>query len=204
MACITAKPAKQLGELLQEQQEPFSLDAYLAERGYVKKTINSKAKGKFGCSNGNSSMFLSCSTTRGLIKRRKASKIWKAICKNLVYTNESKSFESCDVKVAEFSVNEIPRKSPDVAESDIFSSASSTTVYDSCSEIDDKDGVPPTSMHKHHPSLTAETLRALKLYNMKEKMVEILISLFLHLIFSMTKPGFVYKKKMYIYTMSDS
>ncbi|KAF3447470.1 hypothetical protein FNV43_RR12656 [Rhamnella rubrinervis] len=172
MASTTSKPAKQLGELLQEQQEPFTLDAYLIERGYVKKNINSKTEGKFGFCNVNSSKFLSRSTISGLGKSRKASKIWRGIRKKLVFTNESKSFNksTCDVKVAEFSVNEMPRNSQEVAESDRFSSASSTTVYNSFTDSDDKDEAPPTSLHKHHASLTPETLRALKLYNMKEKM----------------------------------
>lgn len=195
MASTTAKPAKQLGELLQEQQEPFSLDAYLIERGYVKKSINSKTEGNCGFFNVNSSKFLRRSTTSGLDKSRKASKTWRAICKKLVFTNESKSFNksTCDVKVAEFSVNKMPRNSQEVAESNRFSSASSTTVYNSCSESDDKEETPPTSLPKHCASLAAKTLRALKLYNMKEKMVETLISLLPHLIFLREKQVFVYK-----------
>lgn len=181
MASTTAKPAKQLGELLQEQQEPFTLDAYLIERGYEKKSMNSKTEGKCGFCNVNSIKFLSRSTTSGLNKSRKASKFWRAICKKLVYTDKSKSLDKsiCDVKVVEFSVNEMPKNGQEVAESDRFSSASSTTVYNSCSESDDKDETPPTSLHKHHASLTAETLRALKLHNMKEKMVETLFDPFI-------------------------
>lgn len=40
MACSssTSPPTKQLGELLKEQQEPFTLDAYLSERRYLKNT----------------------------------------------------------------------------------------------------------------------------------------------------------------------
>ncbi|KAL5706676.1 hypothetical protein ACHQM5_024812 [Ranunculus cassubicifolius] len=38
----TEKAVKRLSELLQEQQEPFNLDVYLMERGYLKKLLNSK------------------------------------------------------------------------------------------------------------------------------------------------------------------
>ncbi|XP_015885098.3 uncharacterized protein LOC107420617 isoform X2 [Ziziphus jujuba] len=171
MASSTSKPAK-LGQLLQQQQEPFALEVYLIESGYVKKSFNSKTEEKLGrCkSNGNSRKFLSRPTSSGLNKSRKVSKIWRAVCNKLVCTNKSQSLKNSDDKETEFGVHELPRNGELVSESDSYSSASSTTVYNSCSESD-KDET-PTSFHKqqHDSSLTAETLRALKLYSMKEKM----------------------------------
>lgn len=166
MASTASKTAK-LGQLLQQQQEPFALEVYLIERGYLKKTKEEK----LGCckKNGNSREFLSRSTCSGLNKSSKVSKLWRAICNKLVCTNKSQSFKNSDYKEAEFSVHELPTNGQQVSESERFSSASSTTVYNSCSESD-KDET-STSFHKHHASLTAETFRAIKLYGMNEKMV---------------------------------
>lgn len=120
---LMTKPvvAKQLGELLQEQQEPFILEIYLLEKGYLKKSANWGPKNKSSCS-----------------------KIVKAVFNKLVLsirnTRKPKNSASGD---GSHGVWEIGRRSnQDTVDSDRFSSASGTTVFHSCSgsDTDDRTG----------------------------------------------------------------
>ncbi|GMQ08538.1 hypothetical protein CsSME_00052219 [Camellia sinensis var. sinensis] len=79
---------KQLGELLQEQQEPLILELYLFEKGHLRNNFNSETN--FHCCFGNPSSFLKRSASwGGLSKRRKAipscSKIVKLLCLTRLY-----------------------------------------------------------------------------------------------------------------------
>ncbi|GMP24870.1 hypothetical protein CsSME_00001991 [Camellia sinensis var. sinensis] len=58
---------KQLGELLQEQQEPFILELYLFEKGYLRNNFNSETN--FHCCFGNPSSFLKRSASWGGLSR---------------------------------------------------------------------------------------------------------------------------------------
>uniref|UniRef100_A0A5B7AMZ4 Uncharacterized protein n=1 Tax=Davidia involucrata TaxID=16924 RepID=A0A5B7AMZ4_DAVIN len=151
MASTMPKPvaAKQLQELLLEQQEPFILESYLLERGYCLKNNLNSAVSLPVCS-GNSSKFL---------KREKVipycSKIVRAVFNKLIMKN-SKS-----------SVTEIGTSNQDFAESDRFSSASSTTVFNSCSDSDIEDT--SSSSPKDQIWATADTCQALRLVNLSKQ-----------------------------------
>ncbi|KAL5558701.1 hypothetical protein UlMin_034912 [Ulmus minor] len=156
MASTKTKSGKQLGELLQEQQEPFVLDVYLIEKGYLNRSLSSKT----GCCNGNPIKLSSRSATSGLNKSRKGfpscSKALRAIYNKFARSNGSLSTKSSDDKEeGQFSVDiDMGNNGQEVVEIDRFSSASSTTVYNSCPESD-KDESP--------------TSEALKLANMGEE-----------------------------------
>lgn len=133
---------KQLGELLQEKQEPFILELYLFEKGYVRNNFNSETS--FHCCSGNPSRFLKRSAYwGGLSKRKKAipscSKIVKLPFNKIVSISNQKLRNSVSGE-RKSSVGETSRSNQQTAESDRFSSAGSTTVYNSCSEIDIEDG----------------------------------------------------------------
>ncbi|CAL5385556.1 unnamed protein product [Camellia sinensis] len=133
---------KQLGELLQEKQEPFILELYLFEKGYVRNNFNSETS--FHCCSGNPSRFLKRSACWGdLSKRKKAipscSKNVKLLFNKIVSISNHKLRNSVSGE-RKSSVGETSRSNQQTAESDRFSSAGSTTVYNSCSEIDIEDG----------------------------------------------------------------
>ncbi|MED6130709.1 hypothetical protein PIB30_003287 [Stylosanthes scabra] len=112
MASSTPKPAeKRLREFLTEKQEPFILDLYLLERGYSSKTWNSNSNSKKQ-------------------KRNKSllpfSKVLTALHKKLAFHNQ----KLCAAKTA--------HHDDDAAvETDRFSTASSSTVFNSCSDFDE-------------------------------------------------------------------
>ncbi|GFZ10140.1 hypothetical protein Acr_21g0007390 [Actinidia rufa] len=139
----SSKPAiaKQLGELLQEQQEPFNLEIYLLERGYLK-NVNPNIGSR--CYSSISSSFLKSSAGLGLSRRRKVipncSKIVKAVFNKLVSVSSNQKLKNSASGKGNSSVWD-----QDKAESDRFSSAGSTSVFHSCSESDAEDGVSATA-----------------------------------------------------------
>ncbi|XP_059461205.1 uncharacterized protein LOC132190282 isoform X2 [Corylus avellana] len=146
MASTPPKPSKQLGELLQDQQDPFILEAFLSERGCPKKGSSSK---------GNSKRFLKKSVSCCLNNSRKGfparcTKILRAVYKKFVSIKDQDQRE----KISE-------NRNEEEEESDRFSSASSTTVFVSCSESD-KEEI-STSLCKDHP------FDALNLCDIREK-----------------------------------
>ncbi|CAK9143590.1 unnamed protein product [Ilex paraguariensis] len=139
---------KQLGELLQEQQEPFTLEAYLLERGYL--------------SSSNSTKFLKRPVISGITKRKKVvqncSKIVKVVFNKLLSIDSKLKRKNCGsdhVSVTEKSMN-----SKEIAEEDKFSSASSTTVFNSCSQSEVEDAYDLSE--EEHISATPKTCHALK------------------------------------------
>lgn len=122
---------KKLQELLQDQQEPFTLELYLLERGYPKNKLDPKQS--FLCFSPGSSKLLKRSASSG-IKRGKnlfpiCSKFLKVAFNKLASINlRSKSAKTNDQEIVE--------RNQENEEDDRFSSASSTTVFDSCSESD--------------------------------------------------------------------
>lgn len=98
----TSRPVKKLGQLLEEQQEPFILEIYLSERG---KNFNSIKPFKR-------------SSKKGI---HQFPKVFKVVYRKLASINKKS-------KDGKFTATE--------ADVDQFSSASSTTVFNSCSESD--------------------------------------------------------------------
>lgn len=129
--------SKQLGQFLQEQQEPFTLETYLLERGqFGSKHLISD--GDFRCCS-SSSKFLKRSASCGAKKRRKVipncSKIVKSLLNKLVAISHSNQ------KIKNYLASEEHKnatsKNTDIADDDKFSSESSTTVFNSCSDSSD-------------------------------------------------------------------
>ncbi|XVE70223.1 hypothetical protein DITRI_Ditri10aG0055600 [Diplodiscus trichospermus] len=156
-----SQPARQLGELLQEQQEPFILEVHLSERGYAGKNLTSGAN--FICCHGNSGKFLKKSGR--LNKNKKGTPhfpmLLKVVC-NKLSTIKGLRTKNSDDKDGKLSVTEmVDRNNQETAEPDRFSSASSSTVYNSCSDSD-IDG----------PSMFTDNSKSnLKLYDQREKKV---------------------------------
>ncbi|KAK9271158.1 hypothetical protein L1049_026747 [Liquidambar formosana] len=159
MASTMPKTVKQLGELLQEQQDPFILEIYLQERGYLKKSLSSEDNS--GSCHGNSNKFLKRSASCGPNKSRKGmphcSKILQAVFNKLVSINENLRVKHSHGD-GKFSVTEKGRNNQEAAEPERFSSSSSTTVFNSCSETDIEET--STSSHKDHISSAADTFQA--------------------------------------------
>ncbi|GMI91071.1 hypothetical protein HRI_002776400 [Hibiscus trionum] len=108
-----SKPGRQLGELLQEQQEPFVLEVYLSERG---------------CCHGNSGKFLNKSASQNGSKKGFPQFIRKQFFKMRTRISDDED--------GKLSVTEIGINNGETAEADRFSSASSATMYNSCSDSD--------------------------------------------------------------------
>lgn len=109
---------KQLGELLQEQQEPFTLENFLQERGYAKKSLspNNTLKRSASCD---------------LKRRRKVipqcCKIVKAAFQKLLSINGKLRIKNAELRERNQEIDEAVGW---------FSSASSTTVFNSCPETE--------------------------------------------------------------------
>ncbi|KAG2698921.1 hypothetical protein I3760_07G169400 [Carya illinoinensis] len=165
MASTPPKPSKQLGEFLLEQQEPFILDEYLLERGCLKNSSNSRSN--LGSCCGNSTKLLKRSASCGLNKSRndvpRCSKILGCVYKKFVSIKEDKRRKSSEYKDEEYSAPATEMVDKEVAESDGFSSASSTTVFNSCSESD-KEKI-STSSCKDQTFFDVETFQAMELCN---------------------------------------
>ncbi|XP_057975008.1 uncharacterized protein LOC131162486 isoform X2 [Malania oleifera] len=166
MATNTPKPAKQLGELLQVQQEPFVLEVYLQERGYLKKSL--KSGGSFVCCQPSSGKHFERSASSGPKRSRKSvlhcSKILRAVFNKLVSANnQNQRKRHASKEDGNFSAAD---QSQVVVESDRFSSASSTTVFNSCFESDTEDAY--SSLQNDHNSGAADTLKALQLGTHRE------------------------------------
>ncbi|CAI9115990.1 OLC1v1017025C1 [Oldenlandia corymbosa var. corymbosa] len=131
--------SKQLGEFLQEQQEPFILEVYLLERGYSKRKLSAEynvgAILKRSVSSGlkrNRTFIPNCSRlVRGLF-----SKLLNSVGDN---NNTHKTNNATDGKREKKSFSISSRSSKETADDDIYSSASSATIFNSCSESDAED-----------------------------------------------------------------
>ncbi|KAL3514365.1 hypothetical protein ACH5RR_027082 [Cinchona calisaya] len=145
---MSSTMSKQLGDFLQEQQEPFILEVYLLERGYNSSNVGTCLKR---------------SVSSGLKRNRKSipncSKIVRALFGRIltVTYNQKLSFSS-GFRGKNVSVSEIDSIKQDIVDDDEFSSASSATIFNSCSESDGedahylsrKDGLLATAECGHH------------------------------------------------------
>lgn len=132
--------SKQLGQFLQEQQEPFTLELYLLERGQFRNK-HLTSDGDFRCCSMNSSTnFLKRSASCGAKKRRQVlilncSKIVKSVFNKLVITinhnQKNKNLANDQEQYHNNSTNDDQK----------FSSASRTTLFHSCSDSSDADEV---------------------------------------------------------------
>ena len=157
MASATAKPQKRLGEFLTEQQEPFILDVYLLERRYSKGWSLNGDSGKSSKKPANSS----------LNKKRKAmlqfSKVLlPALCSKLDFHKESiiltKDYGQRNRHVG------VPEDGCDdhIVQ---FSSASSSTVFNPCSDVgEDEDSI--WSHEDHHNLFSSDTCQNSSVCNM--------------------------------------
>ncbi|KAK8646707.1 hypothetical protein V6N13_120485 [Hibiscus sabdariffa] len=151
-ASRASKPGRQLGELLKEQQEPFVLEVYLSERGFVKKNLIQGVNFNFGCCHGNSAKFLNKSGSQNHSKKGSPQfpKVHQAIQRNNFFKIKGLRTKNSDGKL---SVTEIDVNNHETAEADRFSSASSATMYNSCSDsdIDEPSMFADTSMSNRNP-----------------------------------------------------
>ncbi|XP_031281418.1 uncharacterized protein LOC116139923 [Pistacia vera] len=169
MANTKPKVVKQLGQFLQEQQEPFILEIYLSERGYQKKNLNSESSTRF--SQGNSSKSLKGSGNTSPNKSKKVtpqfSKVLRAAYKKFTSIKDSLRIKNNDNRNGQFSVTEMARNSQEVAEPDGFSTASSTTVFNSCSDSEVEET--STSVQKNDVSFIENTSQSFKLWSPGDK-----------------------------------
>lgn len=106
----SSRPAKQLKELLQEQQEPFMLTTYLSERRYTRSGLNSDTRN--GCSPNNSAKNLKRSTFGSELSTKRerianGSSVLRSVLHKLVSNNEC-------WKLSTYNVSEIQKNvSPD-------------------------------------------------------------------------------------------
>lgn len=171
MASTIQKPVKQLAELLQEQQEPFVLEVYLFERGYLRKSLSSNREGGSSfCKTFNRSCSWGLRKSKGALS---CSKVLRSVYNKLVSRNSGPSNKSSENKEAELNADtEMRRKNQEIVDSGRFSSASSRTQYDSCSE-GEKDEASVSLQNDHKASLAADTSQVSKPCNMiKERKVE--------------------------------
>ncbi|KAJ6344835.1 hypothetical protein OIU76_006381 [Salix suchowensis] len=133
MAITETKPLKQLRELLHEQQEPFTLNSHLLERGYSRKSSNSEST---CCFHGNSSMSLKRSVRCGLntIKKPPHSRVLRAVLNQAISIKRRLRINGSNHNDEKINVSEKSRNDQQVPELDRFSSASSATVFNSFSE----------------------------------------------------------------------
>lgn len=147
MASKPERQQKQLGELLQVKQEPFVLEHYLYERGYLKKSLSSRLEcSRFGCCNNT----IIANPYKSYAKRvPRCSRILRAILKKFTRRNGKRKVMSSGRKSIE----------EEVSERSGF-----------CSEtlLDKDESSLPTSSDKccYEDSVLADTLEGLRLSNM--------------------------------------
>lgn len=132
--------SKQLGQFLQEQQEPFTLQIYLLERGQFRNK-HLISDGDFRCCSTNSTTykFLKRSASCGAKKRKKVipncSKIVKSMLNKLVtFSHNQKIKNLVNDQVHNNSTN---NNTNIIVDDDKISSASNTTVFNSCYDSSD-------------------------------------------------------------------
>lgn len=165
MAISETKPPKQLRELLQEQQESFTLNIHLLERGYSRKSSNSEHT--FSCCYGNSSKSSTRSVSCRLntTKKPQLSKVLRAVLNQVISTKKRLRINGSNHEDGKLNVSEKGRNNQQVPELDKFSSASSATVFNSCSESE----VEETSTSSQNDILfTTNTSQLPNLHNPQE------------------------------------
>ncbi|CAN6539756.1 unnamed protein product [Malus baccata var. baccata] len=167
----TPKPVK-LADLLQEQQEPFVLEVYLSERGYLRKSSSTNSNSR--SRNSNSGKKLTRSSSWGNLS---CPKILRCLYKKLVSRHsETTSIKGCEKSEGESNAGTNTRRSSrESGESDRFSSASSKTQYDLCTECEKEstDEAPVSLRNDHDASVAADASQVSESCNMKERKLQI-------------------------------
>ncbi|KAL5074640.1 hypothetical protein RYX36_013624 [Vicia faba] len=150
MASPSPKPQKKLSEFLNEQQEPFILQLYLSERSNSSKTFTSTSPKNF--EKPSSSCFLN----------KKKNPLFP-FCKILTCVHKKKlpaiknSYtrnKHNNVNVTHHEANNVDDQTQIATETDRLSTASSSTVFHSCSDIDDDEQERTSfSSHKYYNPL---------------------------------------------------
>ncbi|XP_038715341.1 uncharacterized protein LOC120008994 isoform X1 [Tripterygium wilfordii] len=156
MATSTSLKPVKLGEFLKEEQEPFVLEDYLTEKRLQRN--NSARK----------SLKRSCSSDSNKIRRKSNShcpKVLRGVYNKLTSINLRLVIRKPDNGEGKFGVPTTAQ----VAESDNFSTASSSTVFNSCSASDEEET--PTSLREDHTLCTAETSQPKKPYSGKQDVI---------------------------------
>ncbi|KAG5251185.1 DUF4378 domain-containing protein [Salix suchowensis] len=169
MAITETKPVKQLRELLQEQQEPFILNIYLLERGYSRKSSNSESSSRFCHVNFRKSLKRYVSLRLNTSKRvnPQGSKVLRAVLNKVISVKQGLRINSSDHRDGKLEVKK-GTSNQQVAESDIFSTASCITVFDSFS----KSGVEvPCSTQKDSLFTTTTSYQPPNLHNPTEEII---------------------------------
>ncbi|XP_068327420.1 uncharacterized protein [Pyrus communis] len=166
----TPKPVK-LADLLQEPQEPFALEVYLSERGYLRKSSSTNTNSR--SRNSNSSKKLTSSSSWGNLS---CPKILRSLYKKLVSRHsETTSIKGCEKREGESNAGtNTQRSNRESGESDRISSASSRTQYDSCTEGEKEstDAAPVSLRNDHDASVAADASQVSESCNMKERKIE--------------------------------
>ncbi|KAJ9166367.1 hypothetical protein P3X46_021137 [Hevea brasiliensis] len=158
-------PVKQLRELLQEQQEPFILELCLVERGYLRNSFNAGSSSSFPCCHGNSRKSLKSSFSFGLKRTKKGitycPKVLRSAYNQVISFNERLRTKVSNHRDGDVDVTEKKdRNKQEAVEIDRFSSASSSTVFNSCCGSDAEET--STSQQKDHISFTTNTSQSFK------------------------------------------
>ncbi|KAJ6399903.1 hypothetical protein OIU84_015539 [Salix udensis] len=164
MAITETKPLKQLRELLHEQQEPFTLNSHLLERGCSRKSSNSEST---CCFHGNSSMSLKRSVRCGLntIKKPPHSRVLRAVLNQAISIKRRLRIIGSNHNDEKINGSEKSRNDQKVPELDRFSSASSATVFNSFSESEVEE---MSASSQNDILLATNTSQLLNLHNPQE------------------------------------
>lgn len=109
---------------------------WLLERGYSRKSSDSESSSRFCHVNSRKSQKRSAGRGLNISKRvnPQGSKVLRAVLKQVISIKQMLRINSSDHRGGKLKVNEKGRSNQQVAESDIFSTASSTTVFNSISK----------------------------------------------------------------------
>lgn len=132
---------RRLGEFLKEQQEPFTLQDYLLERGYSTRCGMLKSS-----SSSSSCLNKDSHNTKFVLP---FSKVLTPLYKKLVASHNESSGSSKTKEISDIGNSENLAISAD--EADRFSSASSSTLFNSCSETEVDDD------HHHQAWFSSDT-----------------------------------------------
>ncbi|XP_054794682.1 uncharacterized protein LOC129300167 isoform X2 [Prosopis cineraria] len=170
----TSRPQKKLSEFLNEEQQPFVLELYLLERGCSRKWNLTQDQGGNGFDIGDSGKSLERSASCVLNKKRKAllsfSEVLTSVYKKLAAHSETPITRDSDNRDEDaVSVPQTERAIQKVVETDRFSSASSSTLFNSCSETGEIEEQTWISSHKDQPSFISDTCSASNACNIAVK-----------------------------------
>lgn len=167
MASATSKPEKKLAEFLKEQQEPFILELYLLERSPCSKKCSSTISLETpatSCFNKNRKPLFSFFKVLTSIHKKKLG--FHTAIKD---SNTTNTYKHANVGVTVTREVQNVVDQTDVVETERFSTASSSTMFNSCSDIDDEEENRTSfSSYKHNnPLFSSDTCQASSVSNLR-------------------------------------